>query len=238
MLLVPLVAPLAATALSASAAPSGRSVEARTASVFAGACHYNGERVTAGREAVIAWSIERGCHAGVDLAGAHLVLVVRDDVNLVEEPRARRAVLFLDPLESAARRAALAAWVRTRVPALLDAGHVEVVVDASTPVDVDVIDDAYAVRVGERVALNGSALPDRACCKMPYLVWYEPFQPLRDALVGCDREFEVALPAHDVVFSRPDENAAIFGAFGASRGSSARVASAPLAVTDLERGAR
>ena len=34
--------------------PAGTYVEARTASVFAGACHYNSELVTAGREALLA----------------------------------------------------------------------------------------------------------------------------------------------------------------------------------------
>ncbi|MCA1632087.1 MAG: hypothetical protein LC774_17540, partial [Acidobacteria bacterium] len=44
-------------------------VEARTASVFAGACHYNGELTTAGREAVLAWSVKEGSWGGVNLAG-------------------------------------------------------------------------------------------------------------------------------------------------------------------------
>src|ERR671928_228601 len=48
-------------------------VEARTASVFAGACHYNGELTTAGREAVLAWNVKGGSWGGVDLAGVRAV---------------------------------------------------------------------------------------------------------------------------------------------------------------------
>src|SRR5918997_2889835 len=48
-------------------------VEARTASVFAGACHYNGELTTAGREAVLAWSVKEGSWGGVELAGVRAV---------------------------------------------------------------------------------------------------------------------------------------------------------------------
>jgi hypothetical protein len=48
-------------------------VEARTASVFAGACHYNGELTTAGREAVLAWSVKEGSWGGVQLAGVRAV---------------------------------------------------------------------------------------------------------------------------------------------------------------------
>jgi hypothetical protein len=35
----------------------GDYVEVRTASVFAGACHYNGEVVTTGRDAIMAWNV-------------------------------------------------------------------------------------------------------------------------------------------------------------------------------------
>ncbi len=40
----------------ANVALTGDYVEARTASVFAGACHFNGEVVTTGRDAVMAWN--------------------------------------------------------------------------------------------------------------------------------------------------------------------------------------
>ena len=35
----------------------GDYVEVRTASVFAGACHFNGEVTTTGRDALMAWNI-------------------------------------------------------------------------------------------------------------------------------------------------------------------------------------
>src|SRR5687767_11175075 len=38
----------------------GEYVEVRTASVFAGACHYNGEVVTTGRDALMAWNVTSG----------------------------------------------------------------------------------------------------------------------------------------------------------------------------------
>ena len=47
----------------------GEYVEVRTASVFAGACHYNGELTTAGRDALMAWNVKSGAWRGVDLAG-------------------------------------------------------------------------------------------------------------------------------------------------------------------------
>ena len=55
---------------------SGDYVEARTASVFAGACHYNGELTTTGRDAVMAWNITTGSWDGVRLAGVRALAVV------------------------------------------------------------------------------------------------------------------------------------------------------------------
>src|SRR5437763_14568670 len=47
----------------------GDYVEVRTASVFAGACHFNGEVVTAGREAIMAWNFASGTWKGTKLDG-------------------------------------------------------------------------------------------------------------------------------------------------------------------------
>ena len=41
-------------------AVKGDYVEVRTASVFAGPCHYHGELVTTGRDAIMAWNVTSG----------------------------------------------------------------------------------------------------------------------------------------------------------------------------------
>ena len=56
----------------------GAFVEARTASVFAGACHYGAEATTGGREAVVAWRFDSGSHLGVNLAGVEIILNMRE----------------------------------------------------------------------------------------------------------------------------------------------------------------
>src|SRR5215216_7526373 len=83
-------------------------VEARTASVFAGACHYNGELTTAGREAVLAWSVKEGSWDGVPLAGVRAVAVVGSEANLSDTAAARRSELIVDSSASAAQAAAMA----------------------------------------------------------------------------------------------------------------------------------
>ena len=70
----------------------GRYVEARTASVFAGACHHNSELVTAGREQVLAWIIEAGAVDGVQLAGVGVVAAVGCAENLEVATAPRKSV--------------------------------------------------------------------------------------------------------------------------------------------------
>ena len=78
MLVVAAVALLSAR----GAAIKGTYIEARTAEVFAGACIMNGEAGTTGREALLAWKVDRGSFHGVALNGLSVVVAVAGDVNL------------------------------------------------------------------------------------------------------------------------------------------------------------
>src|SRR5690242_8685334 len=74
---------------------TGDYVEARTASVFAGACHYNGELTTTGRDAELVWHFRSGASHGVDIAGLTAIAAVAADDNLKETSAPRRTVLFI-----------------------------------------------------------------------------------------------------------------------------------------------
>src|SRR6476619_4941664 len=84
----------------------GDYVEVRTASVFAGACHYNGEVVTTGRDALMAWNVTSGKWQGVDLTGVRVLAIVSADANLGEANAARQSEVIID--SSASRTQALA----------------------------------------------------------------------------------------------------------------------------------
>src|SRR5438105_12700672 len=74
----------------------GDYVEVRTASVFAGACHYNGEVVTTGRDAIMAWNFAAGVWQGTDLAGVRAMAAVTSDQSLGNEHAARKVELIVD----------------------------------------------------------------------------------------------------------------------------------------------
>src|SRR5205809_7746287 len=74
----------------------GDYVEVRTASVFAGACHYNGEVTTTGRDALMAWNVTAGKWNGVDLTGVRAVAIVTSEVNLSDNDASRRSEIIID----------------------------------------------------------------------------------------------------------------------------------------------
>src|SRR5918994_6279772 len=85
----------------------GDYVEVRTASVFAGACHYNGEVVTAGRDAMMAWNVTSGKWQGVDLTGVRVMAIVSADANLAEGNAVRQSAIIIDSHASRAQALAM-----------------------------------------------------------------------------------------------------------------------------------
>src|SRR5919106_1361340 len=97
---------------------SGDYVEARTAEVFAGGCIMNSEAETMGRQAVMAWKIDRGSYQGVSLDGLAVIAAVSGDRNLGmremggEAPDKVEAALVVDARATDAQRDALVAMAR------------------------------------------------------------------------------------------------------------------------------
>src|SRR2546421_5760712 len=61
---------------------SGAYVEARTAEVFTGGCVMNSEAVTMGKQAVLAWKVDRGSFNGISIDGLSVVAALSGDRNL------------------------------------------------------------------------------------------------------------------------------------------------------------
>jgi Protein of unknown function (DUF1326) len=207
--------------VSRSSAITGRYVEARSASVYAGACHYGAESTTAGREAVLAWQLDGGSYEGFPLDGVELIAAVRADVNLAERDAARSSVVYLDEDLPMPKRAAALAWLKREHGAAL--GTIESVRTAQVEVSCD--GDAYHVRAGDWVRLEGQAMPDRACCTMPSNVWYKPMVALEGRLVGESVLFAVDDPALGPPFERRAENDAFLGSLAAPAPACARTCS-------------
>jgi hypothetical protein len=186
----------------------GDYVEVRTASVFAGACHFNGEVVTAGREAIMAWNFASGRWNGTDLAGMKAIAVISADENLENSNAARRSAIVLDSLASHDQKVAMLEALKSRYQSTLG----EIVSVRSAPITFKHEGKSYEVASAE-AAINVEAMPNDLCCRQPNLVWYTPLAQLGQRKVGYT--LKASYSGHEVgdTWEREGENSAFYGSF-------------------------
>ena len=123
-----LLSMLAAAALAAPAAAEsevvGLYMEARTCQVYTGPCFANGELGLSGKEALMAWKVDRGTYNGIKLDGLTVALVVEASDTLGEnagfrnKPETLGSVILIDKQATGDQSAALQAFVREVAPKL------------------------------------------------------------------------------------------------------------------------
>jgi len=187
----------------------GDYVEVRTASVFAGGCHFNGEVTTTGRDALMAWSVISDKWNGVDLAGVRAIAVVTSDVNLSDSDAARQSEVIIDREASHAQAVAMVDALKTKYASSL--GNVTAVLSA--PISFDHTGKSYAVNAGRLASINVDAMPNDLCCKMPNLVWYSPLVSLSNRKVGYTSNASYAGDNLATAWQRSGENSAFYGSF-------------------------
>ena len=186
----------------------GDYVEVRTASVFAGACHYNGEVVTTGRDAMMAWNVTSGKWQGVDLSGVRALAIITADANLSENNAARSAEIIIDSSASQTQSQALLDALKVKYAATLG----NVVTVRSAPIKFDHHGRTYAVAADD-ATINVEAMPNDLCCKMPNLVWYSPLVGLENRKVGYTVNATYSGKSIATPWSRSGENSAFYGSF-------------------------
>lgn len=159
-----------------SGAIRGLYAEDRSNHVHGCYCEWSGESQTGGREAILAWRFLEGSYAGVPLAGASAVVVLRGEASLSMGFATRQSVLFIDASTSYQRRA-VEALLREKYEHFF--GRVLRVSPAEIRMEVDAggasvqIPGTLALEVRKAV-LPEDALPGAAR-------WYDPFVPLEQA---------------------------------------------------------
>jgi len=187
----------------------GDYVEVRTASVFAGACHYNGELVTVGREALAAWNFTAGAWQGVVLTGVRAMAAVSSEENLGQEQAARKVELVVDSTASEAQAAAVASLLREKCGDHLGT----IVAIRRAPINFEQKGHRYAVTSAGYAAISVNPMPDAACCKQPSLVWYSPLTPVEQRKVGFTQTASYTAGTIGDAWQREGENSAFYGSF-------------------------
>ena len=193
-----------------ASAPTGDYVEARSASVFAGACHYNGELMSDGREAISAWHFQSGTWHGVSLAGLSAVAVVRADDNLAAPTAHRATMLYVDSRATPAQQKAVAEALTAHYSESLGT----ITAAGSAPITFrHLASGGYRVSAPQIAALSVDALPNRECCKQPNLVWYKPLAPVTNRRVGYTQTASCTARTGGEAWTRGHENSAFYGTF-------------------------
>lgn len=186
----------------------GDYVEVRTASVFAGACHYNGEVVTTGRDAMMAWNVTSGKWQGVDLTGVRAMAIVTADANLSDDQAARSAEVIIDSEASPAQSSAMLNALKQKYAGTLG----NVVTVRNTAISFNHTGRSYLVKADD-ATIDVEAMPNDLCCKMPNLVWYSPLVNLDNRKVGYTIRAGYSGKAISTPWSRSGENSAFYGSF-------------------------
>ena len=157
----------------------GEYLEARSVSVYVGACHYGAEYVEGGREATLVWNIRQGTWKGVSLEGLTVVAVVTAKNNLAIDTSTRRSVLYLDEKATSEQRTALIDLMTAKRGELLG----EVVSTENAPITFTKEGVKYDLRVGQVLTLSVSRYPCQNCTQ-PHQIWYRPLEQLDTPIVG------------------------------------------------------
>jgi hypothetical protein len=201
-----------ATLSARPASITGTYVEARTAEVFAGACVMNGEAATTGREALLAWKVDRGQVNGVSLDGLAVVAAIAADANLGiheigGESTTARAVLILDARATPAQRKALVAMVRSLSGKLIGS----VVQETAAPIQF--VDGGHEIRVSTstlRLSVEKHLNHDASCGNKQ---WFAPLTTVDRAEMGNTSENEFSGAALCTKWSDPNKRSSFFGTF-------------------------
>jgi hypothetical protein len=191
---------------------SGSYVEARTAEVFTGACIMNGEAATTGREALLAWKVDRGSFNGVALNGLAVVAAVAGDANLgIREiggdTAQTRAAVFVDERATPAQRIALVSMAKH-----LSKGVVDTVVEI-TPTPIQFVDEGQAIRVSAkslRLTVEKEMTHDQTCGGKQ---WFHPLSTVDGAEMGTTSENAFSGGALGTKWSEPNKRSSFFGTF-------------------------
>lgn len=173
-------AALAAVMISSAQAAqiSGEYLEARTCDVYTGPCFANAEMFQSGKEALMAWKIERGSWNNVDLDGLTVALVVNAQGTLgydgVFPMQAGKitSVILVDKQATRQQKDALVAFVKDTAKKVVG----KVVKVQSVPMDLknDHLDGKGVFTAGKVARIETRKLKKGDCVCTNEIVYYQP----------------------------------------------------------------
>src|SRR6267154_1139213 len=190
---------------------SGQYVEARTAEIFTGGCIMGSEAETMGKQAVLAWKVDRGTVNGVSIDGLSVVAALSGDRNLglheIGGSKATvRSVVYVDERANAVQRLALVSLANDMTKSM---GTIVSV----TAAPITFSDAGQTIHVAtSNVALdvNKVMTHDPTCGAQQ---WFNPLATVDQATMGVADQNTFSGSTLGTKWSDPNKRSAFFGTF-------------------------
>src|SRR5712691_4572441 len=157
---------------------TGEYLEARTCDVYTGPCFANAEMSLAGKEAVMAWKVDRGSWNDVALDGLGVALIVKAEGTLGSDgifpmkPGKTAAVILVDDRASSEQRDALVAFVKNSAEELTT--NVLKVVSAPITLENDHLEGKGVFSAGKLASIETRQMKKGDCVCTNEMIFYQP----------------------------------------------------------------
>jgi hypothetical protein len=194
----------------------GDYLETRTCDVYTGPCFANGQGGLTGKDAIMAWSIDRGTYEGVDLAGLKVVVVTTASDTLgfggtlAVKPENIRSVIIVDEKSTPRQHDALVQFASQYAT---HAGEVVKVIGAPIDMSVDHFEAVGTLEAGDYAAIATRKLNGRDCVCSNEATFYPPLCEVRNATPAFTTEGHYSGPGLGTHWSNPNTRSAFLASF-------------------------
>jgi enamine deaminase RidA (YjgF/YER057c/UK114 family) len=206
-----------ASALSAAGTGSieGFYLESRTCQVYTGPCFANAEFGLTGNDAIMAWHIEQGVHAGVDLSNRSVVVVLHADRTLasagIADAKVVRSVIFVDDQADAGQREALIDFAKAQT------GKAGLAVARVEPLPIQMTLDRFTLegrlQAGNVVKMATRKAKPGDCICSNEVAYYPPLANVTNFVPGVAKEAAFSGRGLGTQWSVPDSRSVYMGLF-------------------------
>lgn len=194
----------------------GDYLETRTCDVYTGPCFANGQIGLTGKDAIMAWNIERGSYDGVSLAGLKVVVVTTASDTLgfggplVSYPDPIRSVIIVDAEASPRQREALVQFASQYAR---HAGEMVKVLSEPIEMNVDHFTAESSLKAGDLAEITTRKLGSGDCVCTNEKTFYPPLCDVKNAQAAFTVEGGYRGPALGTRWSNPNTRSAFLASF-------------------------
>jgi hypothetical protein len=210
------LAALFVTSVASADGLKGDYLETRTCDVYTGPCFANGQVGLTGKDAIMAWSIDRGTYEGVDLAGLNVVVVTTASDTLgfggtlIVHPENIRSVVIVDQNANGRQRDAL---VQFAAQYATHAGEIVKVVRAPIEMSLDHFDAVGKLKAGTYAQITTRKLGQGDCVCTNEKTFYPPLCNVKNANPAFTVQGEFSGPGLGTHWSNPGTRSAFLASF-------------------------